>query len=78
MWCVHPTLHTNYLDVVEWCSDRWGTNQVFKQREGSWSYCDGTHYELTRLIGRTECPDSRLYFSFKNQEDAVFFALRWS
>jgi hypothetical protein len=79
VWCVHPTQHTNYLDVIEWCRDRWGIYEIFNERDGSWSYCDGKHYELTRLLGRrVEVPDQRLYFSFKSQEDAAFFALRWA
>ena len=80
MWCVHPTQHTNYMDVVEWCRDRWGIFEIANEREGSWSYCDGNHFGLTRWLGNgvVEVPDARLYFSFKSQEDAVFFALRWA
>lgn len=77
-WCVRPTLHTNYLDVVSWCHERWGDFSVHNVSGGVWSYCDGNYYGLEYRHLKHSFPDNRLYFSFKNQDDAVLFILRWA
>ena len=77
-WCVRPTLHTNYLDVVDWCFAQWGNFAIKDEVDGTWSYCDGTYYGLAYRHLKHSFPDHRLYFSFKNQDDAVLFMLRWS
>ena len=78
MWCVQPTKHTNYLDVVDWCHDRLGKHTIEQQRDGVWSYCTGAYYGIMRRYRRdSELLDQRLYFGFIDKEDALAFILRW-
>ena len=79
LWLVHPTQHTNYMDVTQWCYELWGPHTVEGKYEGTWSYCGGEYFGLLKEIGRAKIliADTRLFFSFKNQEDAIMFALRW-
>jgi hypothetical protein len=80
LWLVHPTQHTNYIDVADWCHNLWGHHSVDGKHEGTWSYGHGDYYNLTQEIGRAKIliTDTRLFFSFKNEDDAVLFALRWA
>lgn len=78
MWCVRPTLHTNYIDVVDWCVKHWGHHRIDNVCDGSWSYCEGSYYGLTQTLGKITVGDSRVFFSFVHQEDALFFLLRWT
>lgn len=77
-WCVHPTKHTNYLDVVDWCSQQWGWHRIDGDRYGTWSHCNGEYYGLVQTLFDYKFPDTRLYFSFDTEEDALMFALRWA
>lgn len=76
-WCVHPTLHTNYLDVVNWCHVRWGNHSIDGRHQGTWSYANGDFYGLIRELHGNKFTDYRIFFSFENQDDAVIFMLRW-
>lgn len=77
-WCVHPTQHTNYIDVMDWCANLWGWHRITNERDGTWSNSHGEYYGFTSLYFGYEFPDRQLYFSFVNEEDAAFFALRWA
>jgi len=81
-WVVRPTKHTNYIHVVQWCHERWGGHRVDDperpSRAGTWSYCDGTFYGIKRIMSHHVFDDTRLYFSFDREEDAMFFSLRWA
>jgi hypothetical protein len=77
-WCVVPTHHTNYLDVVAWCHERFGFHAVDGEREGIWSYCNGDFYGLTYQHLGYEFPDYRICFSFKDEANAIMFAFAWA
>ena len=78
MWCVSPTLHTNYIDVMSWCYERWGDHKIDNVRDGLWGYCSGDYYGLTRTLGKLTVNDTRIYFAFSCKEDALFFSLKWA
>ena len=78
-WCVHPTRHTNYLGVVDWCRQRWGDYKIDNRVDGVWSYCDGEYYGfVNEAFGSYNVPDTRQYFSFDRQQDALLFELKWA
>jgi hypothetical protein len=77
-WCVHPTYHTNYIDVVQWCYDRHGTHSIIGKHAGTWSYGHGKFYGFTYEKWGLTLTDNRLYFSFKNKDDAKMFELAWA
>ena len=77
MWCVRPTTHSYYLDVVDWCCNLWGSYRIKGIRDGSWGYASGLFYGLTQETMGYALADPRLYFAFKNKDDAVTFMLRW-
>ena len=76
MWCVHPTRHTNYIDVVNWCTSIWGYHKIDQVCDGVWSYCDGVYYGLKKPLGKLIVDDTRLFFSFVRQEDAIFLFVK--
>lgn len=77
-WCVRPTYHTNYIDVVQWCYERHGHHTIVGKHVGIWSYGDGEMYGFKYKKWGQLFVDGRLYFSFKNKTDAQMFELAWA
>ena len=78
VWCVQPTQHTNLQDVVDWCYSLWGQHKIDNVQSGSWSYCSGDFYGLTRDLGKYEIPERNTCFAFDDKKDAMWFKLKWS
>jgi len=76
-WCAGATGQKSLIDVVTWCSEQFGPQQIDRKQDGEWSWCDGIYYGLTRNFADRDYPDNRTYFSFKHGQDAIFFTLKW-
>lgn len=77
VYCVRPTTHSNLIDVTIWCSDVFGSHKIGKSQPGRWSWCSGNYYGIFYDDWPT-IPDTRQYYSFESEDDALLFMMKWT
>ncbi len=77
VWCVKKVQTQSHADVTIWCKEQFGQSQVDGHRDGVWGWAEGNYYGITFDVGGIPVGTRAIYIAFRNQEDALFYILKW-